>query len=250
MTMTTNAKTVVEWTYVPKGLFEVPCQLTFEGGQIEIADGDVRGEFDASCYGQGRDFHDRVHTHVGTVFMAQQVQVCQCFTLSEASMALEHADGRRDVTIFGVSFSSKSSFGRVDSIVTNANGAVTQDTRADRLQQQQNFRDNVATMTDDLFLKRMLQSYGNALSDHDNFLIHLSEIREAFTLNFGTAKDDYWRGFGKLANDDPVQEGRHRGKHTGLRPATELETERALSFARRQIKKYVAAKVSDSSTET
>lgn len=259
MRMTTDAKTVLEWTYTPKSLFESPCHFTFAGGQITIADGTIRGEFDDSCYGRGLEFRDEVHAHVETVFMAQQVQVCENFTLSAASMVREHADGHRDVTGFLEPFHLKMSAGRADFILRNANGEIIQDTKVERLQKQQDFRDRVATLTSSsLVLKRMLQSFRNALIDDDNLLIHLYEVREALTSEYGgdikvrkalSVSSVDWSRFGQLANNEPIQEGRHRGKHTGLRLATKAETEWALSFAQRLIEEYVTVKMNNSSTK-
>jgi hypothetical protein len=251
--MISDSKTVLGWTYEPKGFFEIPCQLAFSGGQISITDGKVRGEFDQSHFDLGSEFRDLVHANVSTVFLAQQVQVHKVFKLSKASMEREHADGRRDFIGFVDSAQCTISGGSADIIVRNSDGNIIQDTKAERLKKQKDFRDAAANMTpNDLVLKRMLQSFRNALTDSENLLIHLYEIREALTSDFGgeaivkrtlSLSSADWSSFGQLANNEPVQEGRHRGKHVGLRPATKSETEWALSFAQRLIEVYIKTKV-------
>lgn len=255
--MTTCAKTILEWTYEPQGFFEVPFELTFLEGQISISKGGVRGEFDGSCYDQGLEFRERIHAHVSSVFLAQQVQVPQYFKLSVASMAREYADGRRDVTAFIEPIRLKISMGRADVIIRSADGEIVQDTRAERLQKQQDFRESVAALAQgNDVLKRVLQSFSTALSDPDNLLIHLDEIRETFKTEYGSDKSAQealnvtsksWSRFGALANNEPLKEGRHRGRHRKLRPATKSEIEHALSFSQELIEKYVS-KISRGST--
>ena len=49
-----------------------------------------------------------------------------------------------------------------------------------------------------------------------------------------------WSRFGKLANDEPLYEGRHRGENVGqLRHAAESELEEARTIARKMILAYL-----------
>lgn len=247
--MCEDSKTILEWKYNPAGFFEEPCTLSLSGGEITISEGEVKGEFDGSYYRQGQGFRDQLHEQVTNIFLAQQVQAHRHFQLSPASMAREHLDGRRDVTAFIESISLKLSGGQVDVVVKNAKGEIIQDTKAKRLQKQRNFRDDVSNLLpDDLTLKRMLQSFQNALSDTDNLFIHLYEVREALTSELGSessvkktlgVSNANWSKFGQLANSEPIREGRHRGKHKGLRPANGSETDWALGFAQELIEAYV-----------
>src|SRR5690606_37338503 len=201
-----------------------------EGGKVSIGDGNVRGEFEPTRYQEGRDFRDLVHRAVTNRFLAQQVQTHEHFDLSAAAMTCEHADGRRDVTAFIEPLALKLSVGQIDVVLTDAQGNIVQDTKAERLAKQEKFRTDVADLLPaDLTLKRMLQSFNTALRDKDNLFIHLYEIREALTSEFGDGRQaretinlsqSQWSRFGRLANEDPLQEGRHRGNHVTLRRAT------------------------------
>lgn len=254
--MSADAKTVLEWTYEPDALFEEPCTLSCLGGEISISEGKVRGEFDGSYYDQGREFRDRVHAYVYAQFMAQQVQMQRDFHLSKASMARECPNGRRDVTAFPQPLIMTAVVGRADITIRDSDGNVVQDTKVERRNKQREFRNDVARLLpNDLILRRMLQSYRTALSDKENMLIHLHEVREALVTECGgdstnaksllDVSSSDWSRFGRLANNEPVREGRHRGRHVELRPAPKSEIEWALEFSKELIEKYVRLKVQE-----
>jgi hypothetical protein len=87
----------------------------------------------------------------------------------------------------------------------------------------------------------MLESYGRSLDDPEHALFHLYEIRDAARTHFNG--DDVrrrrlaiprtdWSDLGRLANDEPPIEGRHRGRHSALRNATQGELAAAREVAR------------------
>jgi len=100
-------------------------------------------------------------------------------------------------------------------------------------------------------LRRALLSYETALADPENALVHLYEVRDAVVTHFGSETNTrkvlgvsktQWSDFGRLANDEPVREGRHRGKHSDLlRSATHKELEVAFIFAGELIRSLVHA---------
>lgn len=254
--MTKDAKTVLEWKYQPKNFFEEPFKIAVVSGEVAIADGTVKGEFHGKHFDEGREFLDKIDASVRVIFQARQVQVHQEFHLAKAGMAREHADGRREVTVSARGIQAATSVGRGEIVQKNADGEVIYDSKAERLRKQQVFRDNVAVLTpEDLVLKRMLQSFGNALADKENLLIHLFEVREALESQYpgrGSGLEVQknlpkikggWGDFGNLANDKPILEGRHRGLHDELRPATVEEVDSALDYAQRLIEEYVSSKV-------
>jgi hypothetical protein len=79
----------------------------------------------------------------------------------------------------------------------------------------------------------LLKSYRAAVNDPADEFIHLFEIRDALKKHFGgehNAKkqlgvsDTRWTRLGKLANNEPVEQGRHRGQHSSRRrPASQKE---------------------------
>ena len=250
--MTATAITILEWTYEPKFFFEEPFELTFSGGEIAISAGIARGEFDSLHYDEGKVFQYSTQEFLRSAFLAQQVQVHQPFTISQTAMAREHSDGRRDASIFVDSAVMTVSVGTVDLVHRDGDGNVLADTKAERLQRHANFRRDITNLVpQDIALKRMLQSFSNALSDRDNLLIHLYEIRETLSSKFSDERvacatvrvsSGDWSKFGRLANKEPLLEGRHRGKHLGLRKATTDEANWALNFGQSLIEGYVQSR--------
>ncbi|MGE3586025.1 MAG: hypothetical protein AB7G24_14645 [Novosphingobium sp.] len=250
--MTEIAKTVLEWTYEPKNFFEEKTTLAHADGLIEIGEGKARGEFDAVRFDEGEAFWKPMHGFLESAFLAQQIQVHLSYTLAQPALARVHPDGRRDVSLFVESAVMVMSVGTVDIIVRDANGNITSDSKAERLGKQAQFRADVGRiLPHDIALKRMLQSFRNALEDRDNLLIHLYEIRETLSAEFSGEKaareavsvsSGDWSKFGRLANEEPLLEGRHRGKHAALRKARPDESAWTLEFGQRLIEGYVQAR--------
>jgi hypothetical protein len=93
----------------------------------------------------------------------------------------------------------------------------------------------------------VLRSYGAAVNDPANELIHLYEVREALKKKLGKRAckelkitDTQWSRLGRLANDLPLRQGRHRGKlHAELRNATPDELRQARGIAQKMIVEYL-----------
>jgi hypothetical protein len=87
------------------------------------------------------------------------------------------------------------------------------------------------------------------LVNPDNELVYLYEIRDALGARFGDEMKTRaalgvsgadWKRLGGLCNDEPLRQGRHRGKKgTALRDATHGELEEARTIARSMIEKYL-----------
>lgn len=250
--MTDTALTVLEWTYEPINFFEESMSLSHEMGSIDVSSGRVRGEFPPSCFDEGESFRTSTHRFLESVFLAQQIQTHQAYTLMQSSIAREYPDGRRDYSISVHSAVMVMTAGTVDTVVRDADGNITSDSKAERLAQQEKFRIAVLQiLPKDIALKRMLQSFRNALTDNDNLLVHLYEVRETLIAEYSQSKaaqdavgvsNQDWSNFGRLANDNPLFEGRHRGKHANLRKATREESAWALGFCQRLIEGYVLAR--------
>jgi hypothetical protein len=251
--MTGITRTVLEWTYQPKSFFEEKTNLYHDEGFIEIGEGTARGEFGADRFDQGEAFSNSAHDILNATFLMQQILVHQPYILGKPALSRVHPDGKRDVSIFVESVVMVMSVGTVDMIVRDANGNITSDSKAERLGKQARIRAHVARiLPHDITMKRMLQSFRNAIEDRDNLLIHLYEIRETLSTEFSGEKaarealrvsSGDWSKFGRLANDEPLLEGRHRGKHAALRKANQDETVWALEFSQRLIEEYVQTRL-------
>lgn len=102
---------------------------------------------------------------------------------------------------------------------------------------------------EDKLVESILSFYKTSVHDPSNELIHLYDIWEALKTRFdgqsavltalGVSDSDR-RALGKLANDEPIRQGRHRGaKISDLRDATEAELDEARKIARIMIEAYL-----------
>ena len=124
--------------------------------------------------------------------------------------------------------------GSVDIKITDADGRTIRDTKQERIDKTKDLSELVAKYKPgDRLLRAMLQSYSVSTADQNNELVHLYEIREALSLAFHgednarralTIPRVQWSRLGQLCNDEPLRQGRHRGRGIGtLRDATEGE---------------------------
>lgn len=87
------------------------------------------------------------------------------------------------------------------------------------------------------------------MNDPNNELIHLYEIRDTLSKKFWSKDaackalnitDKWWSRLGQLANDEPLRQGRHRGKNPGtLRDAKGAELTEARNIARHFVEAYL-----------
>jgi hypothetical protein len=137
---------------------------------------------------------------------------------------------------------------RPDAIIKDADGIVVRDTRRERIDRRNDLARRAAVHLTDLVANSILRSYSAALDDPDNELIHLYEIRDALSSQFGGERaaqmaldisSTKCRRLGSLANVEPLLQGRHRGGNPGaLRDATADELEDARWIAREMIESY------------
>ena len=97
--------------------------------------------------------------------------------------------------------------------------------------------------------RRMLDSFDASIRYPGNELVYLYEIWDALQTNFrgdnkarrtlGISKSDRSR-LTNLANIEPLNQGRHRGRHAGnLRDATASELDETRKIAVEMIEKYL-----------
>jgi len=132
-----------------------------------------------------------------------------------------------------------------DVVIHNASGKRVQDSKSKRIAEHTKFIDSVAPkLASSATLNTLLQSYNAAVADPANELVHLYEIRDTLAKHYGTQTkarrklgitDKDWKRLGYLANEAPLNEGRHRGRHSNLRNATAAELDDARSTARQLI---------------
>lgn len=142
--------------------------------------------------------------------------------------------------------------GRVDFVRTDPDGRVIQDTRRDRTSTQRSELDDLsAKAARSPVLQYLLSSFSAAMCEPAVEFVRLYDVRDGLSSFYGSdevakraleigRKD--WSEFGRLANDEPILEGRHNGKHAdSLRPARPDERATMRRLAQAWIRKFAAA---------
>jgi len=249
-----QGKAWLEWSYKPTNYFEHPFKFKNKNYEIEIWDGRVKVMLFAEEYHKlnriPENLIDDIRSKIDFVFMAVQLETHGLYDISKSySFHYARPNGRKSITIPLEGGSFTVAGGGADFKVTDSKGRVIVDTRAERIRRKEEFaklalkhgpKDNTA--------QSMLRSFRGSINDPGNLLVHLYEIVEALNKKFcGQQKAinaigfsrNRWKRLKKLANVEPLIEGRHRGSFAGqLRNATKGEVEEATKIAEEMIHKY------------
>jgi hypothetical protein len=242
-------KTVLDWTYQPTTYFEAPYSHSTSDYTIAVADGKVTVTLAAPQDPVRTDILRAVESQVGAIFAGRQLQTHQPYKLAGPATCQQHANGHKDVAI-SLGVSAVVVVGeKVDLVMRGASGEIIQDTRAESIAEDARFLDSLTQKSPDPLLQSLLRSYSAAVNDPANELVHLYEIRDARVKRFGnetaarsqlSISKTQWQRLGFLANDAPLQQGRHRGKSTrGTRAATQAELDEVRRIVRGWIEKYL-----------
>lgn len=245
-----SAVVVLEWTFAPPDYFEEVIGISRQDYTMTIAQGKVQAKIDFRIYEANPSMRRELHDGLNDRFLGVQLLTHRAYELSSTTMTRVHSDGRRDIFIEPEPARLLISGGTVDFQVTDKDGNVISDSKQDRIEKKKSLAELVTThgATDGL-LASLLLSYDAAVRDSNNELVHLYEIREALTKKFGGENatrsalgisSSQWSRLGHLCNNEPLRQGRHRGKTGGvLRDASEGELTEARGSARAMIKAYL-----------
>ena len=183
-------------------------------------------------------------------FLGAQLVSRKPYEFSRTVLYRVYPGGRRDVTISLKTLELVTATSFADLIITDAAGNIISDTRQERLQRRDRFAELAAKYhQSDTTASGILCSFDTAVRDPDNELVHLYEIRDALSRRFGgdrAAKQELvisnsrWSELGRLANAEPIRQGRHRGEYVGaLRDATPDELNEVQSIAVQMIEAYL-----------
>lgn len=240
----------LEWKYVPESYFEEPIHIKDKGFELSIRDGVAFAKIDASFHEQNPEIREYLTRLIESRLQAVQIMSHRDFTLSKPRRSDLRNDGTKNIFLEVDPIVMKMSIGPADFVVRDKDGNIVSDTKQARLDKQKWFSEIVAKYrgVDDT-LDQMLKSYQMAVKDPKNELVHLYEIRDALVSRLGKKKsvlkhlcisNREWDIIGDLANVQPLEEGRHRGKAAGrLRPAENDELERARKSVSNLVEKYL-----------
>jgi DNA-directed RNA polymerase subunit K/omega len=245
-----SAVVVLEWTFSPPDYFEEPIEISCQAYTMTITDGQVQAKIDSALFEADPDMRQRLHDALNDRFLAVQLLTYRAYELSRSTKTRVHPDGRRDIFFEVEPGRIEISGGTLDIQIKDKDGNVVHDTKRDRIAKKKSLAELVsAHRPTDSLLASLLKSHDAAIRDPNNELVHLYEIRDALSAKFGgdTATrtalgitSTQWYRFGQLCNNEPLRQGRHRGKTGGvLRDATEAELAEARGIAQTMIEAYL-----------
>jgi hypothetical protein len=237
-------RVTLEWTFSPESFFEVPFEHQGERCTFNINNGKVVADVSALAESE----YTNVHDELNGFFLGAQLIEHGSYTLSDFAIVRIRPDGTRNIAVSVKSASIVTVTGKAEFVITDAQGNVKHDSRAERIQDRREIAALAAKHRADPVAAAILKSYRAAAEESRIELIRLYEIRDALAKHFGEgdarkvlgiSKND-WSRLGYLANEAPLNQGRHRGKKVGeLRDATEAESNEARTIARHMIRAYL-----------
>jgi hypothetical protein len=245
-----NAVVVLEWQYSPPEYFEEAIRIVRSDYTMAIADGKVEARIDSSIYDANPGMRQALHDALNDRFLAVQLVIHKAYELSRSTMIRLHPDGRRDIYLDAETGKFVVTGGESDIQITKKDGTVVVDSKRDRIEKKRRLAELLSTYrATDETLASLLRSYDAGVRDPDNELVHLFEIRDALSTKFGgddatqsalNISSTSWSRLGGLCNNEPLRQGRHRGRIGGtLRDATEAELKKARGIARAMIEAYL-----------
>lgn len=241
---------IFEWEFSPADYFEESFNVVRDEYSLSVRPGKAEARVSAELYASDPTIRQRIQASLNDHLLGVQLLTFRPYTLSSARRTREHPDGRRDTFIELEGISVIAMGGSVDCRITAADGTVLADTKADRIAEKRVLAERIAKYRPSSpTLASMLSSFGAATRDPQNELVHLYEVRDALSSELGGKTGAMrtlgipaatWSRLGQLCNDEPLRQGRHRGKGgASLRDATDAELSEARELARSMLRAYV-----------
>jgi hypothetical protein len=238
------------WTFEPVDVFEEHTELQCEGHTFVIDRGTVVVLLPHAPGCNYEELCNQLHQTLDAAFLGAQLCNHRPYKLSRPGIVRIAEDGTRHhfVRLEGAGLEIRGS-AIVDVVQRGPDGRIIVDTKRDRITARNALASQVTKQIADLVASAITRSYAAAVNDPRNELIHLYEIRDALSARFGSEQaartalgigETSWRALGRLANDAPLAQGRHRGQHPAqLREATEQELTDSRKIARDMIERYL-----------
>lgn len=245
-----QTEVLLQWTYSPTEFFESSIEIARADYRVDIASGSISARFTASAFDADEQIKQRLHDSLFDRMRGMQLLTRKPFQLSKPRLTRIGPDGGCHIFLELEGAVLKLSGGLVDITATNASGKVVRDTKQERIEKKRELAELVAKYgSRDRVLDSMLKSYEISTLDPNNELVHLYEVRESISVAFGGESNvratlgishDDWSRLGLLCNNEPLRQGRHRGRNLGgLRDATEAELSEARNISRLIIEAYL-----------
>lgn len=240
---------VLEWAFTPRDYFEEEVDLVCDHGSFHITSGKVELRVPPEKYPSDHSLRMQLYGELDAHFLGAQVLAHKPYTLTKPNVYKLHPDGRKDVSVFPEGATLTISCGSADFILTDSAGNIVRDTKRERIEHKVLFAQRAGRYVNDPVANALLRSYSAAVNDTRNELVHLYEIRDALSQHFGGeaaatnaigVSGTQWSRIGQLANNEPLTQGRHRGKQLGaLRDATSDELSEVRQIACSMVDGYL-----------
>jgi hypothetical protein len=242
----TVVRTELEWRYEPTDFFEASYQHAEEGFDLKVDAGTAMATLTVPADPVPADLEARVRSLIENIFLVRKFQLHKDYKLEGPRIYQHSPSGRKDVSIRLVGVASEGMVGKLDVKIEDSDGNVIFDSKAKRIDEDALLLDSLLPkLPQSPTLRALFVSYSKSIDDPDDEFTHLYEIRDALSKHFGGEqaaraalginKTD-WQRLGFLTNVEPLEQGRHRGKHPhGRRRATAEELEEARKLAREWI---------------
>ena len=230
---------LLEWAFSPNDFFEETFELFPKDYDMKIEGGRASATITEILFDTSPGIRECIQSHLESYFLGVQLFTRKLYELCGPSITRVHADGRREYSLVMSAVGHLHTASTLDVRLHDKDGNVIKDTRRDRVEKQKSFAGLVMKhRLNNPLLDSILRSNSMAMQDPNNELIHLYEIRDALSRHYQYRRsmlnisDNDWSDFGRLCNDEPLLQGRHRGKKYGaLREATNAELSRARDLA-------------------
>jgi hypothetical protein len=241
----TPERTELEWLYQPQDLFEAAYRCAESEYDLLVEDGRALATLKTPQDPVDEQLEKRIAERLDAILRVRQLRKHQSYKL-QGPRVYQHGGGVKNVAIKVGSDAVAISVGQVDTVIRDGAGNVLRDTRAERIAEHTAMLDSIAPkLARSPVLRELFNSYSRSISDPSNELVHLYEVRDALVAHYGGEQNaraalcisgSEWGRLGRLANAEPLEQGRHRGDHvTGRRDATAAELEEARSIVQRWI---------------
>jgi hypothetical protein len=240
----------LDWKFSPPDYFEQVIEILRQNYTMTIADGQAHAKIDSAIFEANPGMREELHNSLNDRFLGVQLLTHRAYELSRSTMTRVHPGGRREILCELETGRYVITGNTVDFRVTGKDGSVIADSKRDRIEKKTSLAESIAShRSKDTLLASLLRSYAAAVRDPNNELVYLYEIRDALSAKFGGENatrsalgisKPQWSRFGHLCNEEPLRQGRHRGKTGGvLRDATEGELIEARGIARAMIEAHL-----------
>lgn len=243
-----NRKIKLEWSYTPKSFLETEYNLDFDGVKIHFVNGEITIHTDELSLQDNPFFVTNAEKTIRNFLNGISIYSHASYKLSRKPTKRFDKDGSiKQTAVIKSIVGEVTVSSHVEFQVTDKDGNVIRDSKKERIEEKKTWGYLVSRADDQT--QKLIDSYLNAINDKENEAVHLYEIRDFVSKKLGgnekarkklsISKSD-WNLLGKVANELPILEGRHRGKHFDkLRKATKEELNSARMVAKAILISYL-----------